>query len=248
MASNSPSNVYKDRKILLLTSAYNEEAKIGDVIRRVPHNLVDKILVIDDGSTDGTVRVAEDAGASVIKLDACRGVGFAGRVGFEQAVKEDFDIIVTIAGNNKDNPEEIPQLLDPICDEDYDFVIGSRFLAGGGYGGDMPLYRKMATRLHPWLIGLFCGKKITESTNGFRAMKVDILKDDRINLYQDWLNHYELEVYLLIKIIKLGYKFTEVPCTKIYPAKRLGRTKMRPILDWWKMLRPVFLLGFGIRQ
>lgn len=240
--------MYKQNKVLLLTSAWNEEAKIGDVIRRVPDGLVDEILVMDDGSTDETASVAEAAGATVIKLDGCYGVGFAGRIGLEHAAKENFDIVVTIAGNNKDNPEEIPHLLDPICDEGYDFVIGSRFLEGGGFGGDMPLYRKLATRLHPWLVGLMCGTKLTESTNGFRAMKVSILKDERINLYQDWLNHYELEVYLLMKIIKLGYKFKEVPCTKIYPAKRLGRTKMRPVLDWWKILRPVFLLGFGLKR
>lgn len=240
--------MYKNRKILLLTAALNEEQKIGEVIRRVPSNLVDKIMVVDDGSTDRTAEVARNAGAYVVSLDACMGVGFAIRVGFEEAQKDGFDIIVTIAGNNKDNPDEIPRLLDPICDDGYDFVMGSRFMDSGGYGGDMQFYRKWATRLHPWLLGLFCRKKLTESTNGFRAMKTEILEDKRINLYQGWLNHYELEVYLLMKILKLGYKTKEVPCTKIYPPKKIGRTKMRPILDWWKMLRPIFLLGFGIRS
>lgn len=240
--------MYKNRKILLLTAAYNEEPKIGEVIRRVPPNLVDKIVVVDDGSTDRTAEIAQNAGAYVISLDACKGVGFAVRVGFEEAQKDGFDIIVTIAGNNKDNPQEIPRLLDPICDDDYDFVMGSRFMAGGGYGGDMQFYRKLATRLHPWLLGFFCRKRLTESTNGFRAMKTAILQDKRINLYQNWLNHYELEVYLLMKILRSGYKTKEVPCTKIYPPKKMGRTKMRPLLDWWKMLRPIFLVGFGIRS
>ena len=143
---------------------------------------------------------------------------------------------------------EITRLLDPICDEDYDFVMGSRFLAGGGMGGEMPLYRKFATRLHPWLIAKFCGTSITESTNGFRAMRRSVLDDERIDFYQDWLDHYELEVYLLMKLLKLDYRTTEVPCTKIYPTKKLGRTKMRPIVDWWRMLRPVFFLGLGIKK
>lgn len=240
--------MYKNRRILLLTATFNEATKIGRVVERVPRSIVDKILVIDDGSTDGSSEVARKAGADVIILERNLGVGFAARRGLEIAQAERFDIVVSIAGNNKDNPDEIARLLDPICDEDYDFVIGSRFLHGGSYGGEMPLYRRWATRLHPWLIGLFCRKKITESTNGFRAMKVSILQDQRIDLYQDWLNHYELEVYLLMKVLLLRYKAKEVPCTKIYPPKKLGYTKMRPILDWWGILRPVFLLGFGFRK
>ena len=240
--------MYKNLRVLLLTCAYNEEPKIGDVIRRVPEGLCDDFLLVDDGSTDRTAEIAREAGVRVIALDACMGVGFALRRGLEVAREEGFDVVVTIAGNNKDDPLEIPRLLDPIADEGYDFVIGSRFLAGGGYGGDMPAYRKFATRLHPFLMGLFCGRRITESTNGFRAMRLSVLEDERIDLYQDWLDHYELEVYLLMKILKLGYKATEVPCTKIYPKKKLGRTKMRPFTDWWRMLRPILLLGTGLRR
>ena len=240
--------MYKNQKILLVAPAYNEETKICDVVRRSKNDIIDRILVVDDGSTDHTAEIAREAGADVISLGSVKGVGFAIRKGYELAQQEKFDIVVTIAGNNKDNPDEIPQLLDPICDEGNDFTIGSRFLQGGGYGGDMQAYRKLATRLHPWLLGFFCGKKITESTNGFRAIKVSVFEDKRIDLTQDWLNHYELEVYLLMKLIKLGYKIKEIPCTKIYPAKRLGRTKMRPVLDWWKMLRPIFLVGFGLRK
>ncbi len=173
-------------------------------------------------------------------------MGYACRRGFEEAQKGNFDVIVTVAGNNKDTPEEIGKMLDPICDEDVDFVMGSRFLEGGSYGGDMQAYRKLATRLHPWLVGFFCGKSITESSNGFRAMKVSILEDERINLYQKWLDHYELEVYLLMKILLLGYRSKEVPCTKIYPPKALGRTKMRPLVDWWRMLRPIFMVGLRL--
>ena len=243
--------MYKGCRIILIAPAYNEESKIGEVVRRavsLPENIADTVLVIDDGSTDRTAEVARDAGARVESLGAVLGVGAAIRRGYEIARVEEFDIAVVIAGNNKDAPEEMPRLLDPICDEDCDFVMGARYLSGGMAGGDMPLYRRFATRLHPTLVGLFCRKRITESTNGFRAMKVSVLDDPKIDLDQRWLDHYELEVYLLMKVLKLGYRTREVPVSKIYPPRSLGQTKMRPVFDWWKMLRPIFYLGLGLRR
>jgi dolichol-phosphate mannosyltransferase len=240
--------MYKNYRVLVVIPAFDEESKIGRVVRRVPRAVVDEVLVVDDGSRDRTAEVARQAGARVVGLGRVLGVGSAIRRGLEEARRGGFDVAVIVAGNDKDAPEEIPRLLDPICDGGSDFVIGSRFLAGGSYGGDMPRYRKLATRLHPWLVGLFCGRRITESTNGFRALRLTVLEDPRIDLSQAWLDHYELEVYLLMKLLKLGYRTAEVPCTKIYPPKHLGITKMRPVFDWWKILRPVFLVGLGIRR
>jgi dolichol-phosphate mannosyltransferase len=139
-------------------------------------------------------------------------------------------------------------LLDPICNDEADFVMGSRYLAGGSAAGDMPLYRRLATRLHPWLMSRFADKPLTESTNGFRAFKLSILDDPRINLEQYWLDSYGLEVYLLWKILTLSYRHVEVPCTKVYPPRALGFTKMKPIIDWWTILRPILLLGLGMKR
>ena len=240
--------MYKGKRIIVLVPAYNEEAKIGEVVRRVNPEVVDTTLVIDDGSTDATRQVAESRGATVLSMGRVTGVGSALRAGMYHGKRTGHDIGIILAGNNKDNPDEIPRLLDPICDDDYDLVMGSRHLAGGDYGGDMPGYRKWATRLHPWLLGLFVGKTLTESTNGFRAFRLSALDDARINLHQPWLDRYGLEVYLLWKMIKLGYRHTEVPCTKIYPPKSLGYTKMKPVIGWWDILSPIFLLGLGLRR
>jgi dolichol-phosphate mannosyltransferase len=240
--------MYKGKRILLIAPAYNEEKKIGEVVRRTPRDIVDTMLVVDDGSTDQTPEMAAQQGAEVIRLNAPLGVGAAIRRGFQHAQNGTYDIVVVIAGNNKDSPEEISRLLDPICDSGFDFVMGSRYLAGGVYGGEMPFYRKLATRLHPFLLGMLSGRKITESTNGYRAMKVSVLSDPRINLHQAWLDQYELEVYLLMKLLRLGYKCTEAPVSKIYPARRIGNSKMRPVFDWWKMIKPIFLLGFSLRR
>ncbi len=240
--------MYKGKRIIVLVPAHNEEAKIGLVVDRIDRRIVDKMLVIDDGSTDATAAVAQGKGAQVLRLPRVSGVGAALRAGIDQARREMFDIAVFVAGNNKDNPAEMPLLLDPICDDAQDLVMGSRYLRGGVCGGDVPLYRRWATRLHPKLMSLFTGRRLTESTNGFRAFRLSLLDDPRIDLHQRWLDGYGLEVYLLWKVLKLGYRHTEVPCSKIYPPRSLGYTKMRPVTGWWNILRPIFLLGLGIRR
>jgi dolichol-phosphate mannosyltransferase len=240
--------MYKGRKVIAIAPAYNEEHKIGRVVERVPREVVDTILVVDDGSTDRTAEVARAGGAEVRSLGKVFGVGTALRDGLRYARSAGFDTAVILAGNNKDNPAEIPRLLDPICDGGCDLVVGSRYLAGGTYGGDMPAYRKFATRLHPWLMSLFTRRRLTETTNGFRALRLGVLDDPRIDLDQSWLDGYGLEVYLLYKVLVCGYRHAEVPCTKIYPSRRIGNTKMRPVTGWWDILRPVFLLGLGIKR
>lgn len=240
--------MYHGRRIIAIVPAYNEEQKISQVVARTPREIVDRLLVVDDGSTDRTAEAARAGGADVLSLGKVLGVGSALRSGLRFARQEGFDIAVIMAGNNKDNPAEIPRLLDPICTAEQDLVIGSRFLGGGGYGGDMPAYRKVATRLHPWLMSLATRKRLTETTNGFRAIRLSCLDDSRIRLEQKWLDGYGLEVYLLYKMIVCGFRHTEVPCTKIYPPKKLGITKMKPIIGWWDILRPVLLLGLGLRR
>lgn len=235
-------------RTILLIPAYNEQVKLATTLDRIVPGSVDATLVIDDGSTDDTARVARERGAEVISLGRVRGVGAALHEGLLHARRNDFDVAVIMAGNNKDEPREIPRLLEPILCEEADLVVGSRYLQGGRSGGDMPSYRKLATRLHPLLVSLLTRRRITESTNGFRALRLRILDDPRIKLDQAWLNGYGLEVYLLLKVLRLGYRHVETPCTKLYPLRRLGITKMRPIVGWWDMLRPLCWVGLGLRS
>lgn len=240
--------MYQGLKVVVIAPCYNEAAKIGLVVDRVlAVPCVDEMVVVDDGSDDPSATVAEQKGATVIRLGKVLGVGAALRRGMQQ-MKSKYDVIVIIAGNNKDEPQEIPKLLEPIAQGKAIFVQGSRFLQGGGYGGDMPFYRKLATRLHPMLFSLVTGRRVTESTNGFRAFSSKLLDDERIALTQEWLDQYELEPYLYYKTITLGYPTCEVPVTKIYPPKKVGYTKMKPITGWWSILRPLVLLRLGLRR
>ena len=242
-------------KVLVVPVAYNEKTKLGNVIERFLKSqmpLWADYLIVDDGSHDGTTEMIasyKDRGVMSVKHPQRRGVGAAIRTGIEYAGTHGYDIIVIMAGNDKDNPQEISQLLGPILRENYDLVQGSRYLGKIGSGGQMPFYRKFATRFHSLVFSLFTGRLLTDTTNGFRAIRLGIFKDERINLAQEWLDTYELEPYILWKVITLGYKFKEVFVTKIYPPKKFGGyTKMIPIISWWSILRPLFYLRLGIKK
>ncbi len=236
-------------RVLAVPVAFNEEKKIVSVFKRFEGvSGIDEILLLDDCSTDGTRRAAEAAGVKVLTQARRSGVGAAIRRAIRYAEDNKFDILVILAGNDKDRPAEIHRLVEPIANDGYDFVQGSRYLPGGDFG-NMPVYRQLSTRfVHPALFSLIAGQRITDSTNGFRALRVSVFADKRIDIDQEWLNEYELEPYIFYKFIKLGYKVREVPVTKIYPPKALGYTKMRPITGWWSILRPIFLLGLGIKK
>ena len=240
--------MYRGLKVIAMAPVLDEEAKIGEVVRRTPRDVVDDLLVIDDGSTDRSAEVARSGGARVISLGRVVGVGAALRAGFAEAVRGDYDVAVVMAGNNKDSPEEIPRLLDPIAEDRADFVQGSRFLAPGADFGAMPFYRRIATRVHPLLFSVVTGRWVTESTNGFRAVHRRVLEDPRLDLDQPWLDAYELEPYLYIRSIQLGYRTVEAPVSKVYPPKRIGQTKMRPITGWWSILKPLLLVGLRLKK
>lgn len=240
--------MFEGLKVLALAPVLDEREKIGAVITRVPREVVDEVLIVDDGSTDGSPDVAKDLGATVIELGETVGVGAAIRTGYRYAIDNGYDVAVVMAGNNKDSPEEIPQLLAPIIERQADLVQGSRWLRESADFGDMPLYRRLATKLHPFIFRLISDVKLTDTTNGFRAARVSMLADPRLALDQEWLNEYELEVYLLFKASKLGYRVEEVGVTKRYPPKQLGQTKMKPIVGWWSILRPLMLLGLGLKK
>ena len=239
--------MYRNLSFIVIAPVLNEEGKVSEVVRRMPAS-VDEVLVVDDGSTDRSAEIARGLGATVLSTGRTVGVGAALREAYRYAVEKGYDVTVTIAGNNKDSPEEIPLLLDPIADERADFVQGSRFLKDRRTFGAMPAYRRIATRLHPLLFSLVARRWVTESTNGFRAIRTRILADPRIDLSQRWLDEYDHEPYLYLRTLRLGYRAVEIPVTKIYPPKALGQTKMKPITGWWSILRPLLYVGLGIKR
>ena len=114
----------------------------------------------------------------------------------------------------------------------------------------MPLRRKLGTRGYTFLFSLFAFKRVADASSGFRAIRLSLFDDKRIDLHQEWLDRYELEPYLLFKALRLCHKVVEVPVTIEYPKETdpIVYTKMRAFVDWWKIFRPVVFLALGIKK
>jgi dolichol-phosphate mannosyltransferase len=239
---------------IAIIPVFREIGKIGRVIQRFDLGSVDRIcLVVDDPSPTILAEIEEARRQSKVPLTILgnpsrKGVGYAIREGYQYALSHGFDVIVVMAGNGKDDPREIPRLTRAIDEEGYDYVQGSRFLPGGR-GERTPVLRGVFIRLFPFAWTLLTGVHCTEVTNGFRAYRATVLRDPRINVWQDWLDGYELEYYLHYKVLTLGYRFTERPVSKTYTHS--GRRKyshISPLKDGYKIVAPVILLKIGARR
>jgi dolichol-phosphate mannosyltransferase len=238
--------MYEHRSIAIILPAWNEAGKIGRAVARMPRDLVDVVLVVDDGSTDGTGLDAERAGATVLRHERNQGVGAAIRTGIEWAQAHDIALTGIMAGDDQDDPGEIVLLARSIVENGADFVQGSRYVKGGRRL-NQPLSRTIMTRGYSVLFSLCVWRPVTDATNGFKLFRTEVTR--AMNLRQPWLDRYELEPYLLYEAIRRRLRVTEVPVTKYYPADRaVGYTKMRAILDWWRISRPMVLLTLRLRH
>lgn len=157
-------------KILVIMPAYNEAGVVGDVVREVRKELgeAQPILVIDDGSSDGTAAEARAAGARTISLIRNLGYGYALKTGYLVALEEGFDVVVQMDSDGQHAPSTVPALLEPILRGDADVVIGSRALSTDSY--KMPFARRVGQRLFAAVLRAMCGLSIQDPTSGFQAL------------------------------------------------------------------------------
>jgi dolichol-phosphate mannosyltransferase len=233
---------------LIAVFVYNEGLRVAEVLRKVSQ-ITDpwNVLVIDDGSNDESSEAISQFSFAVLRHSRNLGAGASVKEAIQYGQQRGYHYVVLIAGNGKMDPFQITELLTPLRKDDCDYVQGSRYLRGGRYE-NLPLFRNMMIRAFTSIVWLFTGFKGTDVTCGFRAYKLSLFENPKINIWQDWLDRYELEYYVHYKVIELGYRVREVPVSMIYPTDGRPYSKIKPFSGWWSMVRPLVLLGLRIRD
>ena len=186
--------------------AYNEEKYISNVIKKsLPH--VDAVIVCDDGSTDGTAKIAKEAGAIVISQKN-QGYGAAITSLFDYARNQNAQIMITLDGDGQHNPEQIPLLIDAIITHNVDVSIGSRFLDNSTKASG---YRKTGIKIITSASNYGTNFKVSDSQSGFRAYSKDAI--DAIHPTEQGMS---VSTEILLKISNKGLSIAEVPITISY--------------------------------
>lgn len=227
----------------------NEGERINNLLSRMAVLKIDAIadiVIVDGGSSDGSLALASLQQKGVRGLLVKTGPGKLSaqlRCGYAFALDQGYEGIVTIDGNDKDDPAAIPDFIEALT-RGVDFVQASRFIAGG-VAENTPKSRDLAIRfIHAPMLSLFSGFSWTDTTQGFRAYSRKMLLDPDIALFRNVFMTYELLAYLSYRAPKLGYRCLELPTTRQYPKGEVP-TKISGMKGNLSVLQVLFRACFG---
>lgn len=209
-------------KICCVIPAFQESRAIKQVVV-LSQQYCSKVIVIDDGSTDNTKQIAEEAGATVLRHSQNQGKGAALRTGFTHALQKGYDIIITLDGDLQHNPHSIPRFISKI-NQGFDIVVGSRYATRSE---EMPFIRKLSNLITTQALRVFFKIPVTDSQSGYRAFKKRVL--EVIQVRDDG---FAAETEILIDAQRAGFEITEVPIATNYGDEESKIRASRDITRW----------------
>jgi hypothetical protein len=219
-------------RVVVVLPAHNEASNIGAVLGQMPakidgHPIVS--LVVDDASDDDTAGVAREAGALVARLPIRRGGGQAVRVGYELALKLDAVVVASLDADGQHDPNELKLLVEPILRGEHDMVQGSRVL--GRYEKESHV-RHLGVLVLSRLVSLMTGTRVTDVSNGYRALRTETLQKLILQQDQFWTSE------IIIEALRQHARIKEVPIT--VRARASGNTKKPPPFKYgWSFLKAI---------
>jgi glycosyltransferase involved in cell wall biosynthesis len=206
-------------RTVALICAFEEEGAIGDVLAKMPTEVCGLpllTLVVVDGGDDETAEIATAAGATTIVFPANLGHGVALQVGYRLCIERGAEFCVTLDADGQNDPEEIPVMLQPLLDDEADFVLASRRL---GTDTTSDRFRKAGVVFFSSIMNRMTGSELTDTSNGYRALRVAMLADVVDRLTQEQYQTAEL----LLTCLKRGWRVTERPT--VWLERQAGTTK-----------------------
>ncbi|MGF6776399.1 glycosyltransferase family 2 protein [Paraburkholderia sp. GAS334] len=239
----------RQHRYCVVIPVINEGQRITNLLARMAALNISRIadvLIVDGGSTDGSLELEALQRDGVSGLLVKTGPGKLSaqlRCAYAFSLEQGYEGVVTIDGNDKDDPDAIPRFIAAL-EQGYDFAQASRFIAGG-VAENTPRSREFAIRvIHAPLLSFFSGFKWTDTTQGFRAYSRSVLLDPRIAPFRDVFTTYELLAYLSYRVPKLGYRCIELPTARRYPKGEVP-TKIDGLKGNLAVLRVLFRTCFG---
>jgi len=215
-----------NKKIYIVIPVYNEAPVIRETVAEIKNAGYKNIIIVDDGSVDGSYLKAVKTGVVVLRLAINRGKGAAVKTGVEAAKILKADVVVTIDGDGQHNPEDIKAMLS-LIDEGHDVVLGSRLKNPKG----MPWYKIIANHLGNFFTFLIYGLWVTDSQSGFRAYS-----KKAINLIDTKTDRYEYDSEIIREINRHDLKYIEIPIEVRYTEYSMNKTTKQGLKNGIKTL------------
>ena len=227
-------------KSVLFIPVFNQMGELPTVLEELRAQPLpcDTVLLVNNGSSDGSESLVRESGYDYLDLPKNLGVGYSFIKATEWALERGYDTFAVIASNGKMLPKELSRVLEPIAKGEADYITGSRFLPGGD-SPNLPRFRRLSIPLVGLFVRLLYLTNVTDATCGYKAYRLSLFKRANFDWRSPKLNTYGFEYYLYGKVIRDGtIRWKEVPITMRYPQGKGPYSKIKPFKGWYEMLKP----------